>query len=164
MTSKAYILPETKHTFLSSTGTVVHTLTSLASLGGRQSARLDLGSGAQPFLFRWRAWCKFATTPVVGEVVDIYLITSDGTHPDNDDGTGDIALSSADKLKNLQFLGSIKVDEPSTTAEMVASGVVAIYERYVHVVWYNRTSDAFSATPLDMGTYLEEIPMQGQDT
>ena len=93
-TSKAYLAtPETAVTFRSSTGTVVHTLTSLATLAGRQSAQHDFGTSARAFMFNWRAWCKFTTTPVVGETVDWYyksgLTTS--TILDNDDGTGDIA-------------------------------------------------------------------------
>ena len=164
MTSKAYYLPETKHDFLDTGGDVVLTLTSLASDAGRQSAQLDLGANAQPFMFRWRAWVKFATAPVVGESVNIYLKTSDGTHLDNDDGTGDIAVSAEDKLKNLRYIGSIVVDEASATPEFSASGTVAIYERYVHLVFWNATADALSATAADHGAYLEEIPLQGQDT
>ena len=163
-TSKAYYLPETKHEFLASGGDVTFTLTSLAASAGRQSAQLDLGASAQPFMFRWRAWVKFATTPVVGESIDIYIKTSDGTHLDNDDGTGDAAVSAEDKLKNLRYVGSIIVDEASSTPEFSASGTVAIYERYVQLVIWNATADALSATAADNGAYLEEIPLQGQAT
>jgi len=161
-TSKAYYLPETKSTFLASAGTVVHTLTSLGTLAGRQSAQLDFGSGAVAFMFRWRAWVKFATAPVVGEVIDYYIKTSDGTHLDNDDGTGDAAVSDIDKLKNLRYIGSITVDEASNTPEFSASGTVAIFEQIVQIVAWNATADALSSTASDMGFYLEEIPMQGQ--
>ena len=74
-TSKAYYLPETKHEFLASGGDVVLTLTSLGAGAGRQSADLDLGASAQPFMFRWRAWVKFATAPVVGETIDLYPVS-----------------------------------------------------------------------------------------
>lgn len=163
-TSKAYYLPETKHDFLDSGGDVVITLASLGAGAGRQSADLDLGASAQPFMFRWRAWVKFATAPVVGETVDIYIKTNDGTHYDNDDGTGDAAVSAEDKLKNLHFLGSIVVDEASATPEFSASGTVTIFERYVQLVFWNATADALSATAADNGAYLEEIPLQGQAT
>ena len=163
-TSKAYYLPETKHTFLASAGDVVFTQTSLASGAGRQSAQLDLGAGAQPPLFRWRAWVQFATAPVVGETVDFYLKTSDGTHLDNDDGVGDIAVSAEDKLLNLRYIGSITVDEASATPEFSSSGVISVYDRYAHIVCWNSTADALSATATEHGFSLEEIPLQGQAT
>ena len=163
-TSKAYILPETKYNFLDSGGDVVITLASLGADSGRQSAQLDLGAGAQPFMFRWRAWVKFATIPVVDESIEIYIKTSDNTHFDNDDGSGDAAVSAENKLKNLRWIGSIVVDEASATPEFSASGKVAIYERYVQLVIWNGTADALSATAADNGAYLEEIPLQGQAT
>ncbi len=163
-TSKSYYLPETKSTFLSSTGTVVWTLTSLAAGAGRQSAQLDFGAGAVAFKFRWRFWVQFATTPVVDEIIDRYIKTSDGTHLDNDDGTGDADVSAEDKLNNLHWIGSIVVDEATADIEMSASGVVEIYERYVHLVAFNRTADALTATALEHGAYLEEVPTQGQAT
>jgi hypothetical protein len=163
-TSKAYYLPETKHEFLASGGDVVLTLTSLGAGAGRQSANLDFGAGAQPFMFRWRAWVKFATAPVVGETIDIYIKTNDGTHYDNDDGTGDAAVSAEDKLKNLQLIGSIVVDEASATPEFSASGTVAIFEPYLQLVFWNATANALSSTAADHGAYLKEIPVQGQAT
>ena len=165
MTSKAYLAaPEAAITFLSSTGTVVHTLTSLASAAGRQSAQHDFGASARAFIFEWRAWCQFATAPVVGDSVDWYYKTSDGTHLDNDDGTGDAAVSAEDKLKNLKYIGSIIVDEASLTPEFSASGVIAIYHRYIHIVAFNNTADALSATALEHGFSLTPLSIQGQDT
>ena len=165
-TSKAYLAaPETAVTFRSSTGTVVHTLTSLATVTGRQSAQHDFTDSARAFIYRWRAWCQFTTTPVVGETVDWYyksgLTTS--TILDNDDGTGDIALSSVDKLKNLHYIGSIVVDE-AADVEFVASGTIAIYERFINIVCYNATADSLSATALDMGFSLTPLSIQGQAT
>ena len=164
MTSKAYIVPETAITFKSTGGTVAFTPTSVATLAGRQSAQHDFGAAARSPIYNWRGYVKFATTPVVGETVDIYLKTSDGTHLDNDDGTGDIAVSAADKLKNLRYIGSIVVDEASTAPEFSASGTTAIYDRYVHVVFWNATTDSLSATAADNGFILEPIPFQGQAT
>ncbi|MDC0003788.1 hypothetical protein OAE19_05250 [Porticoccaceae bacterium] len=161
-TSKAYYLPETRYDFLETGGDAALTLTSLAALNGRQSAQLDFGAGVRPFMFRWRAWVKFATTPVVGESIEIYIKTSDGTHLDNDDGVGDIAVSAEDKLKNLRYVGSIVVDQAGIVEEYSASGVFTIYERYVHLVFWNSTADGLSATAADHGAYLQAIPLQGQ--
>ncbi len=166
-TSKAYLAaPETAVTFRSSTGTVVHTLTSLATVTGRQSAQHDFGDSARAFMYRWRAWVQFATNPVVGETVDWYyksgLTTS--TILDNDDGTGDADVSAADKLKNLHYIGSIVVDEAVQDIEMVASGTIAIYERFIHIVAFNNTVDSLSATALEHGFSLTPISIQGQAT
>lgn len=140
-----------------SSSTETLTLTSLASDAGRQSAEHDRGTGDLDMLYEWRAWCKFATAPVVGETVDIYLKTSDGTHDDNDDGATDAALSAEDKLKNLQYMGSITVDEASATPEFSASGTVSITARYIQVVVENSTADALSSTAADHGVSLTPI-------
>jgi len=164
-TSKAYLAaPETPITFLASGGTVVHTLTSLATLSGRQSAGHDFGASARAYIFEWRAWVKMATTPVVSETIDWYYKTNDATHYDNDDGTGDAALSAADKLKNLHYIGSITIDEASSTPEFSASGVISIYQRYIQIVAYNSTADALSATAGDHGFELTPLSIQGQAT
>lgn len=166
MTSKLYVLDESSADveFLASGGAVAFTLTSLGATAGRQSAQHDFGTSARPLIFEWRAWVKFATTPVVGEEIRFYLKTSDGTHLDNDDGTGDAAVSSEDKLKNLHFLGSIIVDEASSTPEFSASGITAIYSRYIHIVAWNATADALSSTAVDHGFKLHPVTPQGQDS
>ncbi len=147
----------TSISFLASGGTEPLTLTSLASDAGRQSDQYDRGTGDLDMLYEWRAYCKFATTPVVGETVDIYLKTSDGTHIDNDDGVTDAALSAEDKLKNLTYVGSIVVDEASTTPEFSASGVCSIYARYFQVVVENSTADALCSTASDHGVIFTPI-------
>jgi len=164
MTAKAYILPETAITFQASGGTVLFTPTSLAAGAGHQSAQHDFGASARVFMFDARAYCKFTTTPIVGEVIDVYLKTSDGTHIDNDDGTTDAAVSAEEKLRNLTWIGSIMVDEASTTVKFVMSTPVSIRARYVQVVFWNRTVDAVSATAADNGFVLNPTTMQAQDT
>lgn len=164
MTSKAYQLAETALTFKASGGDVTFTPTSLAAGAGRQSAQKDFGTSARSYMYNWRAYVKFATTPVVGETIDIYIKTSDGTYPDNDDGTTDAAVSAKDKLKNLTFIGSIVVDEASTTPQFVASGRVQLSHRYMQVVFWNATVDALSSTAADNGFILEPTVVQGQDT
>ena len=166
MTSKAYLAaPETAVTFRSSTGTVVHTLTSLGTGTGRQSAQHDFTDSARPFMYRWRAWAQLTGTPVVGETIDYYYKSglTASTILDNDDGTGDIAVSAENKLKNLHYIGSIVVDE-AVDVEFVASGTIAIYERFVNIVAWNATANALSATALDMGFSLTPISIQGQAT
>jgi len=164
MTAKAYLLPESSIEFLASGGDVVLTLTSLAAANGRQSAQHDFGTSAHVATFEWRAFVQFATNPVVGEAISIYLKTSDGTHIDNDDGTGDAAVSAEDKLKNLTYLGAITVDEASATPEFSASGRVTIAARYLQIVFWNGTADALSSTASEHGLILHEKTWQAQDT
>ena len=164
MSSKVYLLPETAITFKNTGGTVAFTPTSLATVSGHQSAQHDFGTAARAYQFNWRAYVKFGTDPVVGETVDIYIKTSDGTHIDNDDGTTDIAVSAEDKLKNLTYIGSISVDEISQTVEMVASGSVNLTHRYMQVVFWNATADSLSSTAADNGFILEPVVAQGQAT
>ena len=163
-TSKAYLLPEAAIEWKSSGGDELLTLTSVAAGAGRQGALHDFGTAARAPEFAWRAWVKFATTPVVGERVKIYWKSSDGTNPDNDDGTGDIALSAEDKLKNLTYLGAIVVDEASTTPVFVASGDVYLPHRHGGPVFFNDTADALSSTATDHGFSLTPVPIQGQAT
>jgi len=157
-----YVNEETPITWLSSGGTELITLTSVAATAGRQGALRDFGVAARPLEHFWRAFVVFATAPVVAESIDIYWKTSDGTNPDNDDGTGDIAVSSVDKLRNLQYLGSIIVDEASATPVFVASGKFDISARHGGPVFWNATADALSSTALDHGFSITPIPMEIQ--
>lgn len=165
MPNKVYIIPETAITWLASAGTETLTLTSVAASAGRQGALHDFGTSARAGGFIWRAWVKFATTPVVGETVRIYWKSSDGTHPDNDDGTGDAAVSAEDKLRNLKLLGVIVVDEASTTPEFAASGYLPeewSAHRYGAPVFWNATADALSSTAGDHGFSLTPVPAEIQ--
>lgn len=143
--------------WLASGGTATFTPTSLGAAAGRQGELHDLGASARPRRFVWRARIVPGGTRVVGEVIRIYLKTSDGTNPDNDDGTGDIAVSSVDKLRNLTPIGAITIDENAAVA-MVASGEIEISARYVGPVFWNATANALSATAGDFGFWLTEVP------
>jgi len=164
MTSKVYVLQETPIEFLASGGDVTFTMTSLGVDAGRQSDQHYFGAAARAFMFEWRFFCKFATTPIVNHVVGLYLKTSDGTHADNDDGTTDAALSHEDKLKNLTFLGELIVDEASSTPEFSTSGVISIASPYIQVVVWNGTDELFTATAADHGFILTPVTLQAQDT
>lgn len=170
MPNKVYIVPEAAITWLASGGSATFTLTSLGAGAGRQGALYDFGTSARSAEYTWRAWVKFATTPVVGEVVEMYWKTSDaasgsGGKPDNDDGDGDAAVSAEDKLRNLKFLGAITVDEASTTPVFAASGFLPpewAAHRYGAPVFWNATADALSATAGDHGFALTPVPSEIQ--
>lgn len=161
MPNNVYQTLETPITWLSSGGTELFTPTSLASAAGRQGALHDFGTAAAPRRFGWRAWMKPGATRVVGEYVGVYLKTSDGTSPDNDDGTGDAAVSSVDKLRNLTPIGTIQIDE-NAAVEMATSGIIEIFHRYGAPVFWNGTSNALSSTATDFGFSLTPVPDQIQ--
>lgn len=160
MANLVYVKAQTTITWLASGGTNVLTLTSVASAAGRQGAMHNFNFDATSLSrrYEWRFYCKFATAPVVGEVIYIYWKSSDGTHYDNDDGTGDAAVSAQDKLKNLKLIGVLVVDEASTTPEFSASGEFEIHGLEGAPVIWNATADALSGTAADHGFILTPIP------
>jgi hypothetical protein len=139
----------------------------LGAGAGRQSAQLDLGEAAVARRYEWRAFVQFATAPVVGELVRIYLKTAGDssaatTHPDNDDGTSEGAVSAEDKLRNLFYIGSIIVDEAVADIEMVSSGTVDIDARAVQVVFWNGTADGLTNDVDENGFMLSPVPSEIQ--
>lgn len=165
MANKIYNHPETAITWRASGGDLVLTLTSLGTSAGRQGAAKDFGSTtARSRRFVWRAFVKLASspTPTVGDVIDIYVKTGDGTHRDNDDGTGDLALSHVDKLNNLRWIGAIIIDEASATPEFSASGVIEVDAQEFFPVIYNGTNNALSSTAGDHGFDLKPVPPEVQ--
>lgn len=158
---KVYTREETALTWRASGGDELITLTSLAPGAGRNGAMHDFGTSARSFRFRWLAFLKLTGTPTVGTTVDVYLKTGDGTHFDNDDGTGDVLLSSVNKLRNLHFLGAIVVDE-AAVVDQVATGVVDIYARQAAPVFFNQSGLSLSATAGDNGFNLVPVPVEVQ--
>ena len=139
----------------------------LSASAGRQSAQLDLGEDAVAGWYEWRAFVQFADTPVVGEHIGIYLKTAGSsaaatTHPDNDDGTSEGAVSAADKLSNLHWVGNIVVDEAAADVEMAASGFIYIAARAVQVVFWNFTADALTNDVDENGFMLSPVPSEVQ--
>lgn len=162
MANKIYQAAETALVWTDTSGDYAMTLNGLAAEAGRQGAVHDFGVAARAAPHGWRAWFRAATTPVTGEQVEVYAKTSDGSRPDNDDGTGDIALSSADKLRNLHLLGVIIVDQAATGVTFAASGLVWLPHRYVMPVLYNATADAFVASDDVCGFSLTAVPPEVQ--
>jgi len=162
MPTKVYQNQETAITWDSGAGDELLTLTSLLTLTGRQGAYRDYGTAARADRFAWRAWVQFDTNPVVGQVVRIYIVSSDGTSPDNDDGTGDVAVSAEDKLRNLRHIGSIIVDEAVLDVLMVASGEVFLPQRWNAPVFWNATEDSLRDVATVHGFSLTPIPMESQ--
>jgi hypothetical protein len=155
----------TTRTWRASGGNEALTLTSLGAGAGRQGDIADLDTilgDPREYRFNWRFFMKFATTPVVGEIIRIYAKFGDGTRRDNDDGTSDAAVSAEDKLRNLTLLGTLVVDEASSTPEFSIGGEVEISQvEFAPVIW-NDTADAFSSTAADHGFDLTPVPVEIQ--
>lgn len=166
MANKIYQVGETDITWLASGGTELLTLTSLGVNAGRQGALHDFGAmataRAQEYI--WRFFMQFNVAPVVDDIINIYWKSSDGTHPDNDDGTGDIVVSHINKLKNLRPIGRMIVDEASATPEFVASisAPIRISPQHGAPVIWNGTATVFSTTPADHGFILTPVPLEAQ--
>lgn len=162
MVSKILIARETPTVWSDTAGDLALTLNNLAAGAGRVGARLDLGAASTSFYFSWRFTCQFETTPVVGEVVEIYFSTSDGTEEDGQVGVVDAALSAADKRLNLLPIGSLKVDVATVDIDFTVSGLGEIATRYVSPVIFNNTADNLQATN-DTGEFtLTPIPSEVQ--
>ena len=161
MANKVYQPQETAVTWKASGGSELFTPTSLASGAGRQGAHHDFTVGSVGRRFAWRAWIVPGGTRVVGEVIEVYLKTSDGTTPDNDDGTGDIAVSAGDKRRNLRLLGVIQIDE-NAAVPMAVSGEVTLLHRYGAPVFWNRTANSLSSTAADFGFSMIAVPDEVQ--
>lgn len=121
---------------------------SIAAAAGQQSALHDQGvdGTARPAFWRYRFYTQCQATPAVGKAIALYLKTSDGTHLDNDDGVGDLAVSSINKLLNLWPLAPAIVDEAAANIEFVSKGSVLILPRYFGVVLWNPSGNATITT------------------
>jgi hypothetical protein len=156
-----YLAEQTAITFQDSGGSAVLTLLNLGFGVGRISARYDRGVSPRPYLYEWRANFHFETAPAIGEVIDVYLAESDGTYVDGGIGTADAALGT-DKRRNLKRLGGVVADTVSVPQNLVASGLVTIFRRYISIgVWNGSAADNLrntSNTSLVILTpYVEEI-------
>ena len=165
MPNAVYINEETAITWRSTGGSELFTPTSLGAAAGRQGAMHDLGASARSLQFAWRAFIKPGATRVVGEAVRIIVKTGSGAtaaaRPDNDDGTGDIAVSAEDKLKNLIQIGTLIIDE-NAAVEMVKSGYILLPHRWVAPIFWNATANALSTTAADFGFDLTPVPFEVQ--
>jgi len=150
-------------------------VTSLANTpAGRVSEWADLsmlnGAGSsnplnpRPTRFGWLARTKVTGgNPVVGEYIEQRIIRA-WTHPgatvyaDGNQANADAALSSLDKLLNMQQIEPIMIDKADSNEHFTASGIVTLLCDFVGICWVNRTSRTLSATNGDHFFVLFPMP------
>jgi hypothetical protein len=171
MASKIYVNPETSITWTDSV------------TGGDED--LDLGDGAlgladavgcgsyhdwgtAPRAFGYYVTLKidgFATAPVVGETVDLYMAESEDatiwTGPESPSDTADSAGATV-RLPNLKFLGSAVVTTVTAADDVVASFEWYSTARYTAPVVHNNTADALLTTSDAHKVIMTPIPYEGQ--
>lgn len=133
-------------------GTPAFTLTSLAAGAGRLSAQKDQGASAvtREYLLEFKT--KFATTPVIGQKLSIFLVRSDGTNVDGGVSTADAALTAAQierVVKEGQHVGDLVVGIADATKVFTLREIVSVPNRYFSVAVINWTDDALSSTGTD---------------
>lgn len=143
MANKVYINPETALKFADSAQSpdVDLTLANLVTGSGQISDRYDLGAAARSEWYEWRATFQFDTAPVIGESVDIYISTSDGTNEDGQEGISNATIGDIESLKNMSHIGSVIVTSVDVDHDMTAAGICRIVSRYFSVVVHNNTAD-----------------------
>jgi len=162
MAYKVYIARETPIVWSDTAGDLAMTLNNLAAGAGRVGAQKDFGAGSTAEWYSWRLTVQFATAPVVGETIEIYLSTSDGTEEDGQEGTANAALGSTNSLKNMRLIGVLVVTSTNASHDMTASGICRIDTRYVCPVIYNNTADNLKATNDTSEFTLTPIPAEVQ--
>ena len=158
MANKVYIARETAIVWSDTAGDLAMTLNNLAAGAGRVGAQKDFGAGSTPKWYSWRLTVQFETAPVVGERVEIYLSTSDGSEEDGQEGTANAALGSTNSLKNMRHIGGLTVTSTDADHDMTASGICLIDTRYVSPVIHNATADNLQATNDTSEFTLTPIP------
>lgn len=165
-TKKIYEIPEATIWFVPAAATqpedAIFEVDGLGADAGHQAALYDRGVNARPAIYAWRFFCQFATAPNIDDIIDIYLKTSDGTHPDNDDGTGDIAVSTDQKLLNLKRIGTLRADQAAADIPMVISGVVRVSHRHMAPAAWNRSADALTTDVNENGFNMTPVPPEVQ--
>lgn len=146
--SKQYTTPGVPYTFADAGqtpaggGTLVQmTFSNLPTQQGRVSTRIDKGAGAQPSI--WEARCRISLTGtnVLGQDLQYYIASSDGTDIDNGLSATDANFTSVDSRRNLRYIGSLVVYQTTTNTTMYASfNGIYIPSRYFSVVIFNNTT------------------------
>lgn len=160
---------DAQKTLLNTGGTGVFTGSSINNAAGRLSARIDMGAYPRPLMWRWYVETQLqASTPVVGNTIDYYLVAwDDESTPARGQGgittSTDSAFSTENDLLNLTHFASIRVR--STSADVVHSntGVLLIPTRYISVVKWNRSGATTTADATEHAIRFTPYIPEAQD-
>lgn len=150
-------------------------LTGVAATEAREGAKADVAASAHSGVADRRApvfdvtvRIEFASAPVSGETVDIYMAPSlsetaatanpGGVSGVDGDYTGTAGDSLADSLKQLEFIGSLVCTADGTT--VVQQQTVGRYspgKRYVSPVVVNNATPAFVADAVEMSITMTPL-------
>lgn len=162
MANKVYVARETAILFRDSGGDYALTLNNLAAGVARISAQADQGAGPKAIDFTVRVVVEFDTAPVVGRTIDVYLVTSDGTDPDGQEGTSDADVGTNESLKNMTFIFPLVVTSTDADHQMTASAIIRIPTRYYSIAIHNNTADNLQATANTSWVIVTPIPPEIQ--
>lgn len=162
MANKIYINRETTLAWRDSGGDEAITLASLGAGSGRNGALHDFAASPKASRFHLKFFCQFNVAPTVGGTVSIYIreagVAASASKPTNDDGTGDVALSNTDKLRNLKLVAILVVDESSTAAVMSVEAMFESAARHFGPVVLNDGDQILHATAANNGVDITPIP------
>jgi hypothetical protein len=161
-TSLQWTLPGTPITFGDSGKTVTWTLSNRTAGTGQVSARYDRGAGAGPSLYELRCWISLNGTHTLGQAIEYYLSTSDGTNPDAEVGTTNTTITS-DQRRALGLPYVLPVYQTTNLTTMAISWRnVYIPGQYVSLVMFNATTIPTETSTTKHGCSLTPMPFQQQ--
>lgn len=135
----------------------------LTNAAGRVSAQKDWGAAPRPYIYEWSCEVQFQATPTQYATFDIYVSEApddDSTQITGDEGTSDAALGDVDSLRNMNYIGSVTVENAAASEKNVASGTFESTARYHSYVVYNGTGATVNAT--DSAFRLDIVPKYRQ--
>lgn len=166
MANEAYIKIGTAITVHGAAGaSYAWSMQGLANGAGYISAQIDLGATPRPGLYTWNCECQFQATPTQGKGLELYIATAPdhaSSRIDGDVGSSNAAMGDVDMRRNLRQIGYVVSENAAASEKCNASGVVAIWQRYVSIVGYNDSGASINATDSNFYFSLTPIAWQGQ--
>jgi|GEM_PF-2786373 len=129
-------------TWMNTGGDKLLNLKNLGFGAGRLGAFVDRGEGATPCDYEVRVWCAWQANPTAGEVANVAVCQSDGTHTD----AGLTFHASNDAALNLSQFNAIPVQagaviaHTADTAEKGSVFRVRVTSRYFAPALYNASA------------------------
>ena len=157
MANKVLMQEETPIVWAASGGDYALTLSSVSAGAVRVGQQGDLGAVPRSRWYKWRyVNDSFGSAPTVGQTVDVYWASGNGTYTDGNVGTSDAAGSTV-ALPNLLRLGSATVQTTSTTDDVIISGIVELADQYGALVIDNNTSVTITGGRFELTPIPDEI-------